>query len=222
MPRRTLLRDANCPEARSSSPASRNEVKSWLSQICRLWTSHKAGWGDDMRKPDVGDSALSRQTEHSPGKVLSLPVTHPVRRSTTRVSGSFAVCKNVMIGVFIDPGYRPPIPAGPAYKKVSTPPDISLDKTDVALLRNVEKAGVYGIRIWELLNRVADEQNPATRAEARALRLKLWQNLRRLLRRGAVCRRARKWVSGYLMPRATVNRRPKARQARWKWTPVRT
>jgi hypothetical protein len=54
-----------------------------------------------------------------------------------------------MIGVFVDPGYRPPIPCGPCYKKVSTPPGISLDKADLALLSIVEKAGVYGIRIWE-------------------------------------------------------------------------
>ena len=113
-----------------------------------------------------------------------------------------------MIGVFIDPGYRPPVPCGPCYKKVSTPPGISLDKADLALLRTVEKAGVYGIRIWELLNRIADEQNPATRAETRALRLKLWQNLRKLLGRGVVFRRARRWISVYRLPRASVNRQP--------------
>ena len=111
-----------------------------------------------------------------------------------------------MIGVFIDPGYRPPIPCGPCYKRVCTPPGISLDKADLALLRNVEKAGVYGVCVWELLNRVAEEQNPATRAEIRALRLKLWQNLRKLLSRGVVLRRARKWISVYRLPRASVNR----------------
>jgi hypothetical protein len=76
----------------------------------------------------------------------------------------------------------------------------------LTLLRTVEKAGVYGIRIWELLNRIADEQNPATRAETRALRLKLWQNLRKLLSRGVVFRRARRWISVYRLPRVSVNR----------------
>src|ERR1035437_2805976 len=116
-----------------------------------------------------------------------------------------------MISVFVDPGYRPPIPCGPCYNRPCTPTDVSLDKDDLALLRTVEKAGVYGICVWELLNRVADEQNPTTRAEARALRLKLWQNLRRLLSRGVVFRRARKWISVYKLPRVTVNRHRRSR-----------
>src|ERR1035437_3974099 len=135
-----------------------------------------------------------------------------------RLDGTALTLFAVMIGVFVDPGYRPAVPCGPCFKKVSTPPGISLDKAELALLRNVEKAGVYGIRIWELLNRVADEQNPATRAETRALRLKLWQNLRKLLSRGVVFRRARRWISVYRLPRASVNRPggrslPLARQA---------
>ena len=121
-----------------------------------------------------------------------------------RLDGTALKLFAVMIGVFVDPGYRPPVPCGPCFKKVSTPPGISLDKAELALLRNVEKAGIYGIRIWELLNRIADEQNPATRAETRALRLKLWQNLRKLLSRGVVFRRARRWISVYRLPRASV------------------
>jgi hypothetical protein len=111
-----------------------------------------------------------------------------------------------MINIFVDPGYRPPIPCGPCYKRVCTPPGISLDKADQALLKKVEKAGIYGIRIWELLNLVAEEQNPGTRAETRALRLKLWQNLRQLMSRGVVLRWARSWVSVYRLPRPSVNR----------------
>src|SRR6266446_3083496 len=87
-----------------------------------------------------------------------------------------------------------------------------LDRLDSEIVEAIGENGRYGAPIWAILNWIADAQNPACRAEARSLRLELWQRLRRLLRVGLVFRFGRKSVTSVKLPRLTVrrSRRPRA------------
>lgn len=110
----------------------------------------------------------------------------------------------MMIDVFISPASTWHAPVAPP--KPPQPPR-ELDRIDLLLFKTLEKHGRFGCFIWPLLNEAAAQQQPRDRAEARQLRLELWQRLRRLMKTGVVIRFTRKSISVHSLPRHTVNRR---------------
>jgi hypothetical protein len=81
-----------------------------------------------------------------------------------------------------------------------------LDHIDNEIVEAIRENGIYGAPVWAVLNWLAAGQNPTCRADARSLRLQLWQRLRRLLRAGLVFRFGRKYVTSVKLPRLTVRR----------------
>lgn len=86
-----------------------------------------------------------------------------------------------------------------------------LDRLDNELVEAIRENGRYGALIWAVLNWIAADQNLACRAQARSIRIQLWQRLRRLLRAGLVFRFGRKAVTSVKLPSLTVRRSRRSR-----------
>lgn len=71
------------------------------------------------------------------------------------------------------------------------PPPPRLDRIQREVLDAIRDCGSTAIGIWKLLNALSAAQGPATRWEARMLRLKYWDALRQLLRARHVFRAGR-------------------------------
>lgn len=112
-----------------------------------------------------------------------------------------------MIHVFVAP---PTAPQQFVAKPAPTPPP-KLNPLDEQIVGVLRQSGRYGLRIWDLLDKVAESRNPASRNECRSFRLEAWHRLKRLLRIGAAHRFGRKCVSIAKLPRPSVRRRPSSR-----------
>jgi len=87
----------------------------------------------------------------------------------------------------------------------------ALDSIDKKILHEIEACGCYGENPWKVLGRVANMYSPASREDARELRRKLWERLKKLIKSKLVYRFNRKYVTTkrILVPRQKRRRMPR-------------
>ncbi len=92
--------------------------------------------------------------------------------------------------IIAPPSNAPQVHGAPSVESVTVS---SLDPMDERIRREVH--GSEPIRIWTLLNRLAEEKAPPSRHELRRRKLELWQQVNRLLRRKLLFRAGRHAVT---------------------------